>query len=220
MIVSIRNWLAIATLVLTVGCSAPDAQRQSVEALPAQTSALPSAALTPNAAANTEVSRNIADLTAGILALGPGIDPEEAARAARISYSYTAQLRQEYQITDAAIIHNIKVNNGTKPRGLCWHWAEDIENRLKAEDFQTLDLHRAIANYDNWRLEHSTAIVSAKGASMYDGMVLDPWRDGGELTWKTVRDDKRYKWTPRQEVFDWKRERGLLTVRYVQAAGG
>ena len=166
------------------------------------------------------VNRNVTELTAGILALGAGIDPEEAARAARISYSYTAQLRQEYQIDDVAIIHNIKVNRGTKPRGLCWHWAEDIENRLKAENFQTLDIHRAIANYDNWRLEHSTAIISANGASMYDGMVLDPWREGGELTWIKVREDKRYAWTPRLEVFEWKRARGLLTTRYVQAAGG
>lgn len=174
----------------------------------------------PSAAQSAEVSRNVAELTAGILALGQGIDPEEAARAARISYAYTAQLRQEYQIEDAAIIHNVKVNNGKKPRGLCWHWAEDMEKRLKAENFQTLDLHRAIANYDNWRLEHSTAIISAKGASMYDGMVLDPWREGGELTWKTVRGDKRYQWSPRLEVFEWKRARGLLTTRYVKAAGG
>lgn len=167
-----------------------------------------------------QVSRNVAELAAGILALGPGIDPQEALRAAQISYNHTASLKEAYQITDGPLIHNIKVNNGTKPRGLCWHWAEDVETRLKAENFQTLDLHRAIANYDNWRLEHSTAIISAKGASMYDGMVLDPWRKGGTLFWQGVRADKRYNWTPRQEVFDWKRERGLLTVRYVTAAGG
>ena len=55
---------------------------------------------------------------------------------------------------------------------------------------------------------------------MEDGIVLDPWRKGGELFWSPVLEDKRYDWTPRQEVFDWKRERGLLTVRYVEAAGG
>lgn len=178
------------------------------------------AADVPTSAQRSEERRNIADLTAGILALGQGIDPEEAARAARVSYEYAAQLTREYQITDPALIHNIKVNKGTRPRGLCWHWAEDMEIRLRAENFQTLDLHRAIANYDNWLLEHSSTIISAKGASMYDGMVLDPWREGGELTWKPVRADKRYNWTPRAQVFDWKRERGLLTTRYVQAAGG
>ncbi|WP_371224435.1 hypothetical protein [Roseovarius sp. 2305UL8-3] len=185
----------------------PDGERRAVPAAP----------LTVQ---STEAASDVADLTASILALSPGIDPEEAARAARISYEHTARLRREYQITDGPLLHNIKVNNGTKPRGLCWHWAEDMEKRLKIENFQTLDLHRAIANYDNWRLEHSTTIVSAKGASMYDGIVLDPWRKGGVLTWKAVRADTRYKWTPRADVFEWKRERGLLTTRYVTAAGG
>lgn len=174
-----------------------------------------SVALLPGEAQPGEV----AALTQKIMGLGAGIDPEEAARAARIAYSYTAQLRRDYQITDGPFIHNIKVNNGTKPRGLCWHWAQDMETRLGQESFQTLDLHRAIANFDNWRLEHSTVIVSAAGASMYDGLVLDPWRKGGVLVWDDVRADTRYNWTPRQEVFAYKRARGELTTRYVTEAG-
>ncbi|GIT92832.1 hypothetical protein JANAI62_32900 [Jannaschia pagri] len=184
---------------------------------------VPPASGPPPAISATRLAEREADirsLTAGIQALGSNIDPLEAARAARIAYEYTAQLRHEYRITDNAMLHNWKVNRGLRPRGLCWHWAEDIETRLKAEGFRTLDLHRAIANYDNFRLEHSTVIVSAQGASMYDGMVLDPWRQGGVLTWKTVRADTRYNWTPRLEVFEWKRARGELSTRYVQAAGG
>lgn len=215
MIITIRHILAVATLAMTVACGAPDAQRQSAPALPSQP-VTAQQSVTPD----STVSRNVADLTAGILALQTGIDPEEAARAARIAYDYTGVLKAQYQITDAPIIHNMKVNRGTKPRGLCWHWAEDMEKRLLAENFQTLDLHRAIANYDNWKLEHSTAIVSAKGGDMYSGMVLDPWRYGGKLFWGNVRTDTRYNWTPRQEVFDYKRARGDLTVRYVTAAGG
>ncbi|MEM7471194.1 MAG: hypothetical protein AAF340_07570 [Pseudomonadota bacterium] len=155
-----------------------------------------------------------------LLALDPSVDPLEANRAAALAYRHTATLAREYEIEDGPILHNIKVNRGTKPRGLCWHWAEDLETRLAQEGFETLQLHRAIANFDNWRLEHSTVIISAKGAVMYDGIVLDAWREGGTLFWSPVRADTRYNWTPRQEVFDWKRERGLLTVRYVEAAGG
>lgn len=211
---TMRHMLAVAALALISACGqAPDAQRQSVQTLPAQPAPQP-------LGVDPAFNQNVADLTAGILALQAGIDPEEAARAAKIAYDYTAVLKQQYQITDHPIVHNMKVNRGTKPRGLCWHWAEDMENRLKAENFQTLDLHRAIANYDNWRLEHSTAIISAKGGTMASGMVLDPWRYGGKLFWETVAKDKRYNWTERQEVFAWKRERGLLTVRYVTAAGG
>ncbi|MFD1344588.1 hypothetical protein [Litorisediminicola beolgyonensis] len=155
--------------------------------------------------------RDIVQLTIAINYLGPGIDPVEAARAARIAYLYPLQLAESYQITDAPIVHNRKVNRGLKPRGLCWHWATDMEARLAQENFRTLDLHRAIANADAaFRLEHSTVIVSAKGRGMYDGIVLDPWRRGGALFWSRTTEDRWYDWKPRAQVLADKRAaRGL-----------
>ncbi len=155
----------------------------------------------------------IDQLSTGILALGPNVDPAEAARAARIAFSYSKQLAVEYQITDPPLIHNMKVNSGTKPRGLCWHWADDLEARLAQENFQTLDLHRAIANADRpLFIEHSTAILSPKGSTMANGMIVDPWRYGGKLYWGKTTEDKRYTWYPRAKVFEWKRngKRGSL----------
>ena len=151
----------------------------------------------PPPAPPDEVSR----LAAAIAALGPEVDRDEARRAAEISYAHTHRLAREYEITDPPIIHNTKVNLGIKPRGLCWHWARDMEERLAQERFETLDLHRAVANADNaFRLEHSTAVVSARGAAYDDGIALDPWRKGGRLTWVPVREDRAYKWQPRNEV--------------------
>ncbi|WP_170758723.1 hypothetical protein [Ruegeria lacuscaerulensis] len=145
-------------------------------------------------------------LASEIRSLGSDIDPEEADRAARIAYSYTAQLVQDYEITDPPLIHNAKVNKGLRPRGLCWHWAEDIERRLKQENFQTLEMHRAIANADNpLRIDHSTAIISRKGETMYDGVVLDPWRYGGVLFWSPLVEDTKYKWVPRDVVLEKRR---------------
>jgi len=89
---------------------------------------------------------------------------------------------------------------GVKPRGLCWHWAMDMEARLKRERFETLQMHRAVANANNIRLEHSTAIISAKGDPMDEGIILDPWRKGGRLFWSHLRDDTRYRWVPRAQV--------------------
>ncbi|MBO9411257.1 MULTISPECIES: hypothetical protein [unclassified Ruegeria] len=133
--------------------------------------------------------------------LGPGVDPSEADRAARITYAYTAQLAQEYQITDPPLIHNAKVNKGLRPRGLCWHWAEDIEQRLNQEGFKTLKMHRAIANADNpLRIDHSTAIISRSEDGMQDGIILDPWRYGGTLFWSPFSEDTRYDWVPREVV--------------------
>ena len=143
---------------------------------------------------------DVAVLARAIMALSPNVDPEEASRAARISYDYTRTLAIQYQIEDAPLVHNAKVNSGRKPRGLCWHWAEDMERRLKAENFETLDIHRAIANWDNWRIEHSTALISPKGDNMFNAIVVDPWRKGGVLTWVPTLEDDRYEWTPQLEV--------------------
>lgn len=152
----------------------------------------------------------IANLTRAIQALGPEVDPEEAAAVARISVEYPLfTLAPRYQITGGPLFHNMQVNMGIKPRGLCKDWADDLEARLKQLGLQTLSLHRAIANHDNARIEHSTVIVSARGDVMENGIVLDPWREGGGvLYWMPVKQDKKYDWWPRQKVFEYKRQRG------------
>lgn len=159
---------------------------------------------------------DIAALARGIQSLSPQIDATEAQRAAAIAYQYTHQLALTYQITDPPLIHNAKVNAGTKPRGLCYHWAEDMERRLNTEGFTTLDMTRAIANSETrFLIEHSTAVITAKGTPMEAGIVLDPWRDGGRLFWAPVATDTRYDWLPRTEVL---RRRGQIT--YAQRPAG
>ena len=158
----------------------------------------------PPPASETQIS----ELAAAIGALDPQVDPAEAARAARISFTYSRQLAEQYEIEDSPLVHNIKVNRGTKPRGLCWHWAEDLEKRLAQENFQTLDLHRGIANADSRILiDHSSVMISAEGDRMEDGIVLDPWRNGGRLFWAPVREDTRYPWRERMQVL---REEGRI----------
>ena len=150
----------------------------------------------------------IAALAQEIRRLSPDIDPAEADQAAHIAFTHSFRLSREYQITDPPLIHNTKVNAGLRPRGLCWHWAEDMEARLAQEQFETLSLHRAIANSQNpMRIEHSTTIIAARDHGMYDGIVLDPWRKGGRLTWIATRQDHDYKWLPRKQVLIKKQQR-------------
>ncbi|MCP5087053.1 MAG: hypothetical protein GY952_09665 [Rhodobacteraceae bacterium] len=152
--------------------------------------------------------RQIEELEHEILALGPEVDPAEAARAARLAYEYAHQLAIEYKITDPPLVHNYKVNRGLRPRGLCYHWAEDMESRLLKENYRTLDIHRAIGNPDKvFRIDHSTAIVSRRGDNMYQGLVLDPWRNGGALHWAPVVEDKDYDWQPRLKVHEKRRQK-------------
>ena len=155
------------------------------------------AACTPAPVAAPPVDqREVMALTQTLIALGPEVDPDEAARAARISFEYASQLAQDWRVTDPPLIHNSKVNLGLRPRGLCYQWADDIKARLAEENFQTLDLHYAAAHAgDIWR-EHNSVIVSQRGDTLFQGVVLDGWRYGGKLFWSRTGEDPRYEWFP------------------------
>lgn len=149
---------------------------------------------------STQDDRTLA-LRGAIMALSADVDRAEAQRAAEIAINYPLELRQIYGVTDPPLIHNTKVNLGQRSRGLCWHWADDLEKRLAEAGFETLDLHRAIANASSLLIDHSTVVLSAQGAAMEQGIVLDGWRRGGVLFWSQVKEDPRYKWERREDVF-------------------
>jgi len=152
--------------------------------------------------------QRINELELAILALGNDIDAGEARRAATIAIEYPWQLAAEYEITGSAILHNIKVNLGLKTRGLCIDWTSDLLTRMKQEAFYSLDLHWAIANYEtSFRLEHSTVVVSARGDSLEQGLILDPWRNSGDLFWAPALHDPGYQWKPQAEIHALKRQR-------------
>lgn len=158
--------------------------------------------------------KKMAELSLAIAALGPDVDPLEAQRAARLAVEYPRKLAVEYEIEDSPLTHNSKVNKGVKPRGLCWHWARDLGARLEQEQFRTLEIRYAIANYNTaFRIEHSSVIITAPGETIEEGLVLDPWRYGGALYWGPVPEDKSYPWRPRAEVFAERRaDKGLAPV--------
>jgi hypothetical protein len=152
--------------------------------------------------------QRIADLQLAILALDDSIDRSEAHRAATIAIEYPLQLAREYDVTDPPLVHNMKVNLGVKPRGLCIDWTADLLARLREERFYSLDLHWGIANYENaFRLEHSSVIISARDQGLQQGLVLDPWRHSGQLFWAKTSEDPAYRWYPQADIHAQKRER-------------
>ena len=52
----------------------------------------------------------------------------------------------------------------------------------------------------SFRIGHSTLIISAKGGKHTDGIVLDPWRNGGKVFWRATKADKKYIWLLESEV--------------------
>ncbi len=145
-------------------------------------------------------SGDVDQLAQAIQQLDSKVDPDEARRAAEISYSYSSQLKQDWNVTDPAIIHNAKIINGFREKGLCNDWAQAMTTRLKQENFRTLDLHWATSPPTAFRIIHHSALISAKGDAMYDGIILDPWRNSGVLHWAPLSEDTKYNWRPRLDV--------------------
>lgn len=142
-----------------------------------------------------EHHQKVVTLANAIRNLDPAVSADEAAQVADIAVRYPLELAQTYRLTSPPITHNILVNMGARPRGLCTHWAEDLLRRLHALELETLDLYWGVAFPTRpWRLEHSSAVVVARGQSFDDGIVLDAWRNSGKLFFAPVAEDTRYAW--------------------------
>ena len=150
--------------------------------------------------APTATPDDVQALAQAIEALDPKVDPVEAQKAAEIAYEYSRQLKQDWNVTDPAIVHNAKVINGFREFGLCNDWAQAMTTRLRQEQFRTLDLHWATSPPTALRIIHHSAAISAKGGTLDEGIILDPWRNSGALAWAPTTKDTRYNWRPRSEV--------------------
>ena len=167
------------------------------------------------------LERDRVDLTRALLALGPDVDASEARRLADIAYDYPLQLARIYEIEDAPIVHNQKVNYGLKSRGLCYHWAEDMQTRLAREGFRSIEIRRGISPARPlFPFEHSSIIAVAPGQPLQSGLLLDPWRYAGALYWLPVADDRMHRWQPRVDVLRGKARRKGVPFVMRPATGG
>lgn len=141
-----------------------------------------------------------------ITALGPAVDASEAFAIAQSALSYSLEQRRLYGVSTPALTHNILVNSGLKERGLCHHWADDLRKHLRQLDVGTVVFQRVLANHVNsWRIEHSALVVTLPRQGIEGGVVLDGWRDGGDLFWSAVEDDPRYDWVEIRQALAEKR---------------
>ncbi len=145
--------------------------------------------------------QSVGELSEAIRALGPAVDPEEADAIARTAVFYPLQLAEQYELTTPPLMHNTLVNLGFKPRGLCIDWTRDLLVELYRLRARTVEFGWGVANDQAvFAIEHSTAVVYARGATLREGIVLDPWRNSGRLFWAQVDQDPRYEWHPLDEV--------------------
>lgn len=126
-------------------------------------------------------------------ALSQAVDPPEARRVAETATRESAVLAEEYQLVRPAVAHNLLVVMGIKNRGLCYQWTEDLMQRLQALELKSFQLHWAVAYRGSELREHNCVVVTVTGQRFFEGIVLDPWRDSGNLYWARVSKDS-YPW--------------------------
>jgi len=117
----------------------------------------------------------------------------EARQIAETAVTYSKDLAEEYDLVRPAVLHNVFVRMGLKDRGLCYHWTEDLIKRLQSLDLKTYQLHWGVAYRGSELREHNSVVITANGEAFENGMVLDPWRNSGDLYWALIKADK-YPW--------------------------
>jgi len=138
----------------------------------------------------------VAELETLFRALGKRVDAGESKALARDSFTYAYHLSERYDLVWPPLWHNALVNVGLKERGLCYQWADDMLAHMKKGGYRSFDFYLGVSGLGTlW--EHNTLVVSAKGEPFEQGVVLDPWRDSGELFFAKVSEDEKYRWQQR-----------------------
>ena len=142
-----------------------------------------------------KMKQRIDELAQALIALDPAIiDPREAKSVAHDAFVYPMYLANDWGLTWPPVFHNTLRNSKQRKAGLCVDWARAMRARMRTKDLKTFDLYWGVAYKGNpWR-EHSTLIVTAKGKPFATGILLDPWRNSGDLYWSTIKDDLQYPW--------------------------
>ena len=117
----------------------------------------------------------------------------EAEQIAETAVTTSSELAEKYDLVRPAVLHNVFVRMGIKDRGLCYHWAEDLMGRLQLLDLKTYQLHWGVAYRGSELREHNSVVITARDEPFETGMVLDPWRNSGDLYWALIQTDI-YPW--------------------------
>ncbi len=123
-----------------------------------------------------------------------GGDKQESKELATLAVIDSKKLANDYDLVSPPLYHNFLVNSGQRKRGLCFHFVEDLSKEINSRGFRSFDFKWGRANANKFN-EHNVIIVTKKGSkNIQNGIVLDAWRNSGDLYFNWVKDDKKYNW--------------------------
>ena len=151
----------------------------------------------PNISSDLLANReHLTSLQNDLAALNHQLNLAEAGRVAQTAIYYSSYLADEYELVRPAVLHNVLVRIGLKDRGLCYHWTADLMKQLELLELKSYQLYWGVAHRGSELREHNSVVVAARGQRFEEGLVLDPWRNSGELFWTLVKND-HYPWQER-----------------------
>lgn len=119
---------------------------------------------------------------------------QEAQRIADKAVVHAKLLAMQYRVHGSPRMHNTWVNVGVKERGLCYHFAHDLKAELVALHLQYYHIIDVAARHESQLRAHYAIAVGVPGSTFGKHILLDAWRDGGQLFWSRIEEDKRYPW--------------------------
>ena len=125
------------------------------------------------------------------------IPQEEASQLSQDIFHKTQLLAKEFELTSPPQYHNFLVNVGLRDKGLCYHWSDALYLYLSQKKYASFEFHLMGANIGEYLSEHNILVVVAKCGTVEDGIIIDPWRDSGDLYFAKVSEDTKYKWKHR-----------------------
>ena len=179
------NWLRVLLLLPFAGCSVSYdfVSLDSQGYFSYQEEALP-----------PEVSEGIGELTDALQAMSPEIRPQDATLLAKHAYLYPMVLANEWELTKPPMWQNALRNNEAREGGLCTDWTHSLLKHFNDLPLKSFDFYWAVAFQGRPLWEHSTVVATPKGEEMNTGIILDPWRNSGELYWIHVTEDPKFPW--------------------------
>jgi hypothetical protein len=129
--------------------------------------------------------------------LGKHILQEEAMQLSKDIFQKTQQLTEEFELASPPQYHNFLVNVGLRDKGLCYHWSDALYLYLSQKKYASFEFHLMGANIGEYLFEHNVLVVVAKGGRVEEGIIIDPWRDSGNLYFSKVSEDTKYQWKHR-----------------------
>lgn len=149
-------------------------------------------------------SSNVKRLSQALQSLDANIPQQEADYLAWDIYHKSEELIESYALVSPPQFHNFLVNTGVKEKGLCYHFSDALYSHLKSQRYENFDFHLVGANIGEYWSEHNALVVAAKGCRsdaciLNNGILIDAWRNSGEVYYSRVSEDKSYHWKHRSE---------------------